>query len=79
MEQRLRFGIMTLQIIPWPALLERWQWLDRSIFDSAWVADHFVPSRSPDAPWLEGWTVLAALASQTTRMGECHSPQTWER
>ena len=68
MTQDLRFGIMTLQNIAWPLLLERWQLLDSSTFDSAWVADHFVTSRLPRAPWLDGWTLLAALGSRTSRI-----------
>ncbi len=68
MEHMLRFGIMTLQNIPWSTLLERWRLLDASTFDSAWVADHFVTGRLPTAPWLEGWTLLAALAGQTQRI-----------
>ena len=68
MERKLHFGIMTLQNIPWPTLLDRWRLLDASTFDSAWVADHFVTARLPNAPWLEGWTLLAALASQTRRI-----------
>ena len=68
MHRKLHFGIMTLQNIPWPTLLERWRLLDTSTFDSAWVADHFVTSRLPNAPWLEGWTLLAALAGHTRRI-----------
>jgi alkanesulfonate monooxygenase SsuD/methylene tetrahydromethanopterin reductase-like flavin-dependent oxidoreductase (luciferase family) len=68
MARELRFGIMTLQNIPWSTLVERWKFLDGSSFDSAWVADHFVTSRLPNDPWFEGWTLLAALASQTSRI-----------
>lgn len=68
MEHKLHFGIMTLQNLPWPTLLQRWRLLDASTFDSAWVADHFVSARLPNMLWLDGWTLLAALASQTRRI-----------
>lgn len=68
MARELRFGIMTLQSVSWPTLVERWQLLDTWGFDSAWVADHFVTSQRPSAPWFEGWTLLAALAARTGRI-----------
>lgn len=64
----LRFGVMTLQSIPWPVLAERWSVLDASTFDSAWVGDHLTLSRFPDSPLLEGWTALPALAILTHRI-----------
>jgi len=59
---------MTLQNAPWATLLERWLLLDELGFDSVWVADHFAMSTRPGDPWLEGWTLLAALASHTKRL-----------
>jgi alkanesulfonate monooxygenase SsuD/methylene tetrahydromethanopterin reductase-like flavin-dependent oxidoreductase (luciferase family) len=64
----LRFGIATLQHLPWTQLVERWQLIEALGFDSAWVADHFVNYFQPNAPWFEAWTLLAALASQTSRI-----------
>jgi len=58
----LRFGIMTLQDRLWSAEVERWQRIEALGFDSIWLADHFYP------PWLEAWTLLAALATTTTRV-----------
>jgi alkanesulfonate monooxygenase SsuD/methylene tetrahydromethanopterin reductase-like flavin-dependent oxidoreductase (luciferase family) len=37
-------------------------------FDSLWLGDHIVFLFQPDAPWLDGWTLLAALASCTSRV-----------
>jgi alkanesulfonate monooxygenase SsuD/methylene tetrahydromethanopterin reductase-like flavin-dependent oxidoreductase (luciferase family) len=49
-------------------LVERWQYLDKLSFDSAWVADHFTNPSFPSEPWLEGWTLLSALATHTERI-----------
>lgn len=48
--------------------MERWQCLDEFGFDSAWVADHFVNPFFPSEPFLEGWTLLSALATHTRRI-----------
>src|SRR5919107_4289637 len=42
MDLGLRFGVVTLQNAPCSALMERWRYLDKLDFYSAWVADHFV-------------------------------------
>jgi alkanesulfonate monooxygenase SsuD/methylene tetrahydromethanopterin reductase-like flavin-dependent oxidoreductase (luciferase family) len=66
--QELRFGIITVQNCPWKMEVERWHFIEKLGFDSVWVADHFVDPYKPDSPWFEGWTLLAALAAQTTRI-----------
>ena len=68
MKQVLRFGIVTVQNLTWAEEVERWQFIEALGFDSVWVADHFVDPYEPDSPWFEGWTLLAALASQTKRI-----------
>ncbi len=68
MSQRLRFGIVTFQNVPWEELVKRWLSVEELGFDSLWVADHFVNYESPMSPWLEAWTLLAALASRTSRI-----------
>jgi alkanesulfonate monooxygenase SsuD/methylene tetrahydromethanopterin reductase-like flavin-dependent oxidoreductase (luciferase family) len=68
MTRALRFGVMTIQNIPWRTLVERWRYLDELGFDSAWVADHFTNPWYPEEPWLEGWTLLSALAAHTERI-----------
>lgn len=68
MERSLRFGVMTIQNVPWPTLVERWRYLDELGFDSAWVADHFTNPWYPSEPWLEAWTLLSALAVHTERI-----------
>jgi len=65
---KLRFGIVTLQNIPWEEQVKRWQSIEALGFDSVWVADHFVNYENPSGPWFEAWTLLAALASQTSHI-----------
>lgn len=65
MNQALRFGIIAVQNTPWTKEVERWRSIETLGFDSIWVADHFVDPYQPSSHWYEGWTLLAALASQT--------------
>jgi len=65
MEQKLRFGVATLQDSPWFEMVERWQRLEALGLDSLMLADHFVNFANPSAPWFESWTLLSALATQT--------------
>ncbi len=68
MTRESRFGIVTLQNAPWTTLVEHWQYLDELGLDSVWVADHFTNPFFPSEPWLEGWTLLSALAAHTGRI-----------
>jgi alkanesulfonate monooxygenase SsuD/methylene tetrahydromethanopterin reductase-like flavin-dependent oxidoreductase (luciferase family) len=63
----MRFGAVTLQNRPWPELVESWQKLDALGVESLWVADHLANPLRPERPWLDGWTVLPALAAATER------------
>jgi F420-dependent oxidoreductase-like protein len=66
----LRFGIQTPnQEATWDDVLSIWKDAESLGFDSAWVFDHFMPIfGNQDGPCLEGWTMLAALAAETSRM-----------
>ena len=66
--QPLRFGICTDQNLPWEELVGQWRRFEALGFDSAWVCDHFQQPSRPDGPYLEGWTLLAALAARTERI-----------
>jgi F420-dependent oxidoreductase-like protein len=68
MPRPLRFGLCTDQNLTWPQTLERWRLFERLGFDSAWDCDHYVQPSRPDGPYLEGWTLLAALAARTERI-----------
>ena len=64
----LRFGLCTDQNMSWEKTLERWRLFERLGFDSAWDCDHLVQPSRPDGPYLEAWTLLAALAAGTERI-----------
>jgi alkanesulfonate monooxygenase SsuD/methylene tetrahydromethanopterin reductase-like flavin-dependent oxidoreductase (luciferase family) len=68
MAKQLQFGLVTPQLVPWPAMVERWETAERAGFDSVWVVDHFVNPTMPAGRWFEGWTMLAALAARTDRV-----------
>ena len=68
MAQSLRFLGMMIPVRPWEEQLRRYQHLEELDFDLAGVPDHFVHWAGERTPWLEGWTLLAALAAQTSRI-----------
>lgn len=68
MTHLLRFGIMVLQNLPYPEWLERCQHVEALGYDSVWVADHSVDPYVPAGHWYDGWTALAALAAQTSKI-----------
>jgi alkanesulfonate monooxygenase SsuD/methylene tetrahydromethanopterin reductase-like flavin-dependent oxidoreductase (luciferase family) len=66
MPNSLRFGIITIQDLPWPTLVEHWKHIESLGYDSVWVGDHFVNSQNIEDNWFDGWMLLAALAAQTS-------------
>lgn len=62
----LQFGLCTDQNLSWDQTVERWQFFERLGFDSVWDCDHFQQPSRPQGPYFEGWTLLAALAAQTS-------------
>ena len=66
--QPLRFGLCTDQNVPWATLRDQWRRFEALGFDSAWVCDHYQQPSKPAGPYFEGWTLLAALAAETTRI-----------
>jgi F420-dependent oxidoreductase-like protein len=66
----LRFGVQILpQHATYADILQTWREADELGFDTAFVFDHFIPiSSDPNGPCFEGWTLLAALATQTKRV-----------
>lgn len=67
MSQPARFGIVRNQNLSWPTLDRHWQVFEELGFDSIWHADHFQRPSLPEEPFLEGWTLLAAMAMRTTK------------
>ena len=64
----LQFGFVIPQLVPWQGMVERFQLTEAWGLDSAWVVDHFVNPAMHTGRWFEGWTMLAALATQTSRV-----------
>ena len=66
------FGIMTAPMqVSYEEILRDWREAD-SIprLGHAWLFDHLMPiGGDPDGPVFEGWTLLSALAAQTSRLG----------
>ena len=64
----LRFGINVDPMVPFDTLIGRWQDCEAMGFDQLFVADHSRDYRSAGSHWLDGWTVLAAMAVHTRRI-----------
>lgn len=67
----LSFGIKTApQHTTYEEILKVWKGADEiPAIEHAWLFDHFAPIHGDGTgPCLEGWTLLAALAAQTTRL-----------
>jgi F420-dependent oxidoreductase-like protein len=67
----IRFGIQTSQQgVTYEEIRDIWKAADEIGFDSAWNFDHFIPilGADTDGPCLEAWTLLAALAVETSRI-----------
>src|SRR5882757_151037 len=69
---QISFGIKTTPMgMTYREILRLWQDADTAPeIEHAWLWDHLQPMRGDlTVPVLEGWTLLAALASQTRRLG----------
>jgi F420-dependent oxidoreductase-like protein len=68
--KKILFGIQTgQQDVTYPDILKIWKEAEALGFDSAWDFDHFAPIRGDiNNPCLEGWTLLSALATQTSTL-----------
>lgn len=65
-----RFGLFLGQAgKDWEQVLDEFSLADELGFDHAWLVDHLTPTDGPrDAPILEAWTLLAAIAARTRRV-----------
>ena len=63
-----RFGIFAAQAEPYPVLVEKWRYFEELGFDSIWHPDHLLSPSDPTGPLFEGWTFLAAMAAETSRI-----------
>jgi alkanesulfonate monooxygenase SsuD/methylene tetrahydromethanopterin reductase-like flavin-dependent oxidoreductase (luciferase family) len=69
--QQLSFGIKTSQMgLTYEEILGTWREADEiPVFEHAWLWDHLVPLRGDiRGAALEAWTLLSALAAQTSRL-----------
>ncbi len=62
----IRFQVLTLPGQPYATYRQQVLHLEQLGFDIAAVPDHFCDWANPPAPWLECWTLLAALAVETS-------------
>ena len=69
-ESGLRFGLFLGQGgKEWRQVADEFQLAEELGYDHAWLVDHLVSTDGPPSiPCLEAWTLLAALAVQTSRM-----------
>ena len=68
---RVSFGIKTSQMgLTYEEILKAWREAEQiPVFEHAWLWDHMVPLRGDiRGAALEAWTLLAALAAQTSRL-----------
>ena len=68
MTHSLRFQVITLPNATWPEVIRRFKHVEDLGFDLVTTGDHFVDWNNPALPWLEAWTLLAAVARETTRI-----------
>jgi len=62
----IRFQVLTLPGRPYAEYRRQVLHVEELGFDIAAVPDHFCDWANPPAPWLECWTLLAALAVETS-------------
>src|SRR3954447_16256816 len=65
-----RFGLFMSQASKsWQQGLDEFVLADELGFDTAWLVDHLLDTdHEPEAPCLEAWTLLAAIAARTSRV-----------
>ncbi len=67
-DKKLTFGIMLGPFPPWKQIV-KWAKLVESLgFDKLWLPDHFVNPDDKDMDWLDCWSTLTALATQTEKI-----------
>jgi alkanesulfonate monooxygenase SsuD/methylene tetrahydromethanopterin reductase-like flavin-dependent oxidoreductase (luciferase family) len=62
---RRRFGILAFPVAPYDALSREVRWAEEIGFDNAWIPDTF---SNPSVADFEPWTLLAALATSTSKI-----------
>ena len=57
-----------MQYEPYPVLRKKWQYFEELGFESIWHCDHLLFTSDSTVPLFEGWTFLAAMAAETSRI-----------
>jgi len=68
LNHKLRFGVGVLPNASWKEIVKRFKHTEELSFDITGTGDHFVDWSRPKDPWFELWTLLAAIAAETTRI-----------
>ena len=68
LNHKLRFVSGPLPNTPWDVLIKCFKRIEELGFDVTGTGDHFVDWSNPQSPWFEHWTLLAAVAAETTRI-----------
>lgn len=69
MERKVQFGLFQPQFgLTFPALKERALACEEYGFHSVWFVDHMWVRGMPQVDFLEGWTVMSAMATATSRI-----------
>jgi alkanesulfonate monooxygenase SsuD/methylene tetrahydromethanopterin reductase-like flavin-dependent oxidoreductase (luciferase family) len=68
LNHKLRFGVLVLPDTSWKNIVKRFKYIEELGFDIVGTGDHFFDPSRPNEPWYEIWTLLAAIASETTRI-----------
>ena len=72
MTRPLRVGIQLPEVereVRWPEIVDLARTIEDAGFDAIWVGEHLLyrwPNRPARGPW-EAWTLMAALAAETSR------------
>jgi len=68
MAGKTRFGIFIPQIVPIPRVIEQCRFVEALGYDSLWIGDQFYNTLRQNGLMWEAWTLLAAIAGQTTHI-----------
>jgi alkanesulfonate monooxygenase SsuD/methylene tetrahydromethanopterin reductase-like flavin-dependent oxidoreductase (luciferase family) len=79
MNHNVHFGVTTFPSESWPTVIKHAQYIEALNLDCYLLIDHFLNHMNTRDPWFEAWSLLAALATQTTtiRLGTLVTSIAW--